>query len=227
MPKRYYRPEDVLPEHAAQVLAFLNAAESAAEIAEAVEIPGELDIGPILSQRILNRRDQLGGFTDLRQIRAIPLIGPERFTEIVACLSDAPLPWAQSDPDELLAEVQALRSELQTLRGALAAPPRVRIRAIQQSPYLGQIVNLVVSVTEADGNRPRPDAPVTVVASGGTLRTIDGTISREGSSVTTRTDGTGMANLRLFPALSEDLLPVQENSLQATLRQLPSDATTP
>src|SRR5215210_5224405 len=94
MPKEYLRPEDVLPEHAREVLDFLNAAETAEQIAAAVEIPDELDVGVRLAQRILDRRQQLGGFTDLEQVDAIPLIGPERFTEIVVTLSGARAPAA-------------------------------------------------------------------------------------------------------------------------------------
>jgi hypothetical protein len=87
--ERYLRPEDVSPDHAREVLGFLNTAGTAEQIAAAVEIPGELDVGVRIAQRILARRQQLGGFTDLEQVDAIPLIGPERFTEIVVTLSGA------------------------------------------------------------------------------------------------------------------------------------------
>src|SRR5690606_19852793 len=125
------------------VLEFLNAARTAQEIADAVEIPGEPDIGLILGQRLLEQRDRVGGYTDLRQIREIRLIGPERFTEIVACLSDAPLPWGEDEPDDLRLELQALRREIENLKGVLAATPRVRLRALQSQSYLGQATNLV------------------------------------------------------------------------------------
>src|SRR5919202_781714 len=94
MPKEHLRPEDVRPEHAREVLGFLNAAETAEQIAAAVEIPGELDVGVHIAQRILGRRQQLGGFTDLGQVDAVPLVGPERFTEIVVTLSGARAPAA-------------------------------------------------------------------------------------------------------------------------------------
>lgn len=227
MAKRYYAPEDVLPEHAAQVFAFLNSVETPEEIDRAVEIPGEPDVGIILGRRLIETRDRLGGFTNLRQILDVPMIGPERFTEIVACLSDAPLPWGQPEPDDVMLELRALRAEVQRMKGVLVAAPRVRLRALQPSSYLGQALNIVVQVTEADGVRPRPDAAVTLVAIGGGLRTVDGSVVREGRSVTTRTDGVGMARAILQPETAEDLTPVQYASLQDTLRLLPPDAPTP
>src|SRR5919202_3463443 len=107
MPKEHLRPEDVSPEHAREVLDFLNSAKTAEQIAAAVEIPGELDVGVRIAQRILDRRRQLGGFTDLQQLDAIPLVGPERFTEIVTTLSGARVPRASQAPSmaELLREI--------------------------------------------------------------------------------------------------------------------------
>src|SRR5690606_21872985 len=189
----------------------------------AVSVAGEPDVGPILAGRILARRDELGGFTDLRQLRDIPLIGPERFSEIGACLSDAPLPWGQSTPDDVLQEVRALRRELEQVRSGPAAAPRVRLRALQPHPHLGQLVNLVALVTEANGVRPLVDAPLTLVASEGRLRAVDGATLREGRSITTRTDGAGMARALLLPPLTEELLPLQEDALQTALRALPAD----
>lgn len=77
---------------AGEVLDFLNSAETAEQIAAAVEIPGEPDVGVRIAQRILDRRGQLGTFTDLRQVADVPLVGPERFTEIVTTLSGARVP---------------------------------------------------------------------------------------------------------------------------------------
>ena len=78
-------PQDLTPAQAARVLDFLNSAASAAEIAAKVEFPGELDIGVRLGQRLLDARTALGGrYTHLAQVDAVPLIGPERFTEICA-----------------------------------------------------------------------------------------------------------------------------------------------
>jgi DNA uptake protein ComE-like DNA-binding protein len=49
-------------------------------------------VGVRIAQRILDRRGQLGTFTDLRQVADVPLVGPERFTEIVTTLSGARVP---------------------------------------------------------------------------------------------------------------------------------------
>lgn len=86
MTENYIKPEDVSPEDAQKVLDFLNSAESAEEIASAVEIPDERDVGIIVAQHILDRRKELGEFTNLQQVADVRQVGPERFTEIVMTL---------------------------------------------------------------------------------------------------------------------------------------------
>lgn len=54
-------PADLTPAQAARVLALLNAAASAQTLADAIEIPGELDIGVRLAQRLLDARAAAGG----------------------------------------------------------------------------------------------------------------------------------------------------------------------
>jgi polyhydroxyalkanoate synthesis regulator phasin len=225
MTEEYLRPEDVRPEHAREVLDFLNAAQTAEQIAAAVEIPGEPDIGVRLGQRILDRRQQLGSFTNLRQIDAIPLIGPERFTEIVITLSGARAPRAPLT--ELLREIHALREQVKALQTAIGDRPQVALDALQERPFLGQAVNLVATVTEAGGERPQIDAPLTLTTTWGRLRATDGPTTREGNSVTTRTDGNGMARALLLPPTSEDLLPVQQDTLETALRTLDPEAAAP
>ena len=229
MPKEHLRPEDVSPEHAREVLDFLNAAENAEQIAAAVEIPGELDVGVRIAQRILDRRRQLGGFTDLQQLDAVPLVGPERFTEIVTTLSGARVPRAPQAPSmaELLREIHALREQVKALQTAIGGQPRAVLSALQERPFLGQAVNLVVTVTEAGTERPRIDAPLTLTTTWGRLRAVDGSTTREGNSVVTRTDGNGMAHALLLPPTSEDLFPVQQDTLETALRVLDPDAATP
>jgi hypothetical protein len=80
-------PEDVSPEDAQKVLDFLNDATSPKEIADAVEIPYERDVGEGVAQCIYAKRDELGRFTDLQQVADVHLVGPERFTEIIVTLS--------------------------------------------------------------------------------------------------------------------------------------------
>jgi hypothetical protein len=221
--ERYLRPEDVRPEHARQVLRFLNSAQTAEQIAAAVEIPGEPDVGIRLSQRILDRRRQLGTFTNLGQVAEVPLIGPERFTEIVVTLSDAGVPLSEV----LLDEIRELREQVRSLQATLGKQPTVTVRALQEEPFLGQAVNLVVTAIEAGGKRPRVGAPLTLFTTFGRLRASDGLISREGNAVTVRTDGNGVARALLLPPVSEDITSVQQDTLEVALRLLDPDARTP
>jgi hypothetical protein len=226
--EEYLRPEDIRPEHAREVLDFLNSAERAEQIAAAVEIPGEPDVGVRIAQRILDRRNQLGGFTDIRQVADIPLIGPERFTEIVTTLAGAQVPRAPQEPSaELLREIRALREQVKSLQAAIGDRPRVTMRALQEQPFLGQTVDLVITVIEAGGKRPRVGAPLTLITTWGRLRAADGLISRDGNAVTVRTDGNGTARALLLPPVSEDLLRVQQDTLEVALRLLDPDALTP
>jgi len=226
--EEYLRPEDIRPEHAREVLDYLNSAESAEQIAAAVEIPGEPDVGARIAQRILDRRDQLGGFTDIRQVADIPLIGPERFTEIVTTLSGAQVLRASQEPSaELLREIRALREQVKSLQVAIGDRPRVTMRALQEQPFLGQTVDLVITVIEAGGKRPRVGAPLALITTWGRLRAADGLISRDGNAVTVRTDGNGTARALLLPPVSEDLVRVQQDTLEVALRLLDPDALTP
>lgn len=86
MAENYIKPEDVSPEDAQKVLSFLNSAKSAEEIARTVEIPEERDVGTTVAQHLLDKREELGGFTDLKQVATVVAVGPERFTEIVTTL---------------------------------------------------------------------------------------------------------------------------------------------
>ena len=192
--EEYLLPEDVGRERAREILDFLNAAETAEQIAEAVEIPDELDVGIRIAQRILDRREQLGGFTNLQQVADVPLVGPERFTEIFTTLSSPPAPEVPSAPSAaLLREVRALREQVKALQEAVGGQYRVVLRALQERPFLGQAVNLVATVTEVGRGRPRVDAPLTLTTTWGRLRAAEGLTLREGSSVTVRTDGNGRA----------------------------------
>jgi len=89
MAENYIRPEDVSPQDAKKVLYFLNAAQTAEEIAETIEIPGERDVGIRVAQNILDRRQELGGFKNLAEVADVPHVGPERFTEIITILASA------------------------------------------------------------------------------------------------------------------------------------------
>jgi len=82
----YIKAEDVPEEQAKRILDFLNSAKTVEEVADAVEFPGERDVGVKTAQQILAARDKLGRFTDLKQVESVRQVGPERFTEIVKAL---------------------------------------------------------------------------------------------------------------------------------------------
>jgi hypothetical protein len=116
---------------------------------------------------------------------------------------------------------------VKALQTSIGDRPQVVLDALQERPFLGQAVNLVATVTEAGGERPRIDAPLTLTTTWGRLRAVDGPTTREGNSVTTRTDGNGMARALLLPPTSEDPLPVQQDTLEIALRALNPGAATP
>jgi hypothetical protein len=224
--KRYLAPEDVAEEFARQTIDAVNAMRSARQLADAVDVPGEPDIGIRLAQRILDRRDELGGFTSLQQIYDVPLIGPERFTELVVCLSDAP--W----PDRPVSPSEALRREFEQLRrhvaalGAIDAGRRVTLTAVQPQPFLGQTVTLVVEVTDGAG-RPGVDVPVTLLATRGRLSASDGYTTTAGHLITARTGVSGRLRVTLTLPPTEPLTEVQQSALARAVSQLGDAPDTP
>jgi hypothetical protein len=88
---REKRPENANPQKIAKstarkVLSFLNAAQSAEEIASAVEFKGERDVGTKVAESLLDRRARLGGFHNLSEVAATPQVGEMRFSQIVTAL---------------------------------------------------------------------------------------------------------------------------------------------
>jgi len=81
--KAYLRPQDVEPAEAIRVLAFLNTAQTARGIVDAIKLAGGGDVGIRVAQSILNRRVQLGKFTDLKQVTSVTQVGARRFTKII------------------------------------------------------------------------------------------------------------------------------------------------
>ena len=81
--KAYLRPQDVKPAKAVRVLLFLNTAQTTREIVDAIKLAGGRDVGIRVAQSILNRRVQLGKFTDLKQVTSVAQVGARRFTKIV------------------------------------------------------------------------------------------------------------------------------------------------
>ena len=223
----YLEPRDVTAGDAQKVLDFLNAAATAEEIATAVEFPNELDVGLRVSARILARRAQLGKFTSLQQVADVPQVGPERFTEIVVALARVHLAGLATVPlvADLQRQLRELQDELAALR-AVAARPVVTVQALVEGPFLGEVVPLVVTVVDAEGE-PAVDAAVDLVATWGRLRASDGYSVDEGAALTVRTDIFGRLEATLTPPTSEDLQDVQQAALETSLATLDHSAPTP
>lgn len=226
----YLRPQDVSQADAQKVLDFLNAAETAEEIAEAVEVPGEPDVGIIVAQRLLNRRNELGGFTDLQQVADVPQVGPERFTEIVITLSGASVPQRTELTSalyvQLLREIRALRETVESLTALSQARHRVTLRPVQTRPFLGQPVTIVATVTDHEG-RPQVNVPITFVTMWGRLQKPEPYAVRQGTNVAARTGVNGTAEVTLIPPTSENLTEGQQGALETMLRFLNTDAAMP
>lgn len=146
MTENYIKPEDVSPEDAQKVLDFLNSAQSAAEIAEAVEIAHERDVGIIVAQHILDRRKQLGKFTNLQQVADVWQVGPERFSEIISTLRER-------QPAETAATTSAEQEEVPDVALPEMSLPRMtssteiaqyeyRFRSSTSKDQMGEVVGL-------------------------------------------------------------------------------------
>nr|MBP8217917.1 hypothetical protein [Thauera sp.] len=216
MPIVYLQPSDLSAVQAARVLAFLNAASSAAQLDRDIEFPGEPDIGLRLGQRLLDARAALGGqFTDIVQVRAIRLIGPERFTEIcVAALGLEPTRWVElfygGDPYATPTETG--------LALTLALHP--------QDAWLGEPRTLRLQVND-HGGTPRAGVAVTVQTSIGRLVYLYGFRRIEGQAVTVLTGGDGSAELELLTPPSEPLTEYQQAALETALGGLDPQAAHP
>ena len=121
--------------------------------------------------------------------------------------------------------MRELQDELAALR-AVAARPVVTVQPLVEAPFLGEVVPLVVTVVDADGE-PAVDAAVDLVATWGRLRASDGYSVDEGAALTVRTDIFGRAAATLTPPTSEDLQDVQQAALETSLATLDHAAPTP
>jgi hypothetical protein len=225
MTELYLLPENVNAEHTAQVLEFLNAATSAAEIAAAVELPDELDVGLRVAARILARREQLGGFTTLEQVYAVPYVGPERFTEIVTNLSGA-RPPQRFDEQIDRALLSQLTQRLNTLEAQLKGSATIRLTALNPDVWLGQDIVLLAAVADARG-KPLIETAVTFVTTWGRLQGRAGLRSVTGNSVTLKTDHLGMCKLRLTAAIGESLTEAAQAALSSALTVLGAGSVGP
>ena len=216
MPIVYLQPSDLSAVQAERVLAFLNAATSAEQLARDIEFPREPDIGVRLGQRLLDARAALGGsFSDILQVRAVRLIGPERFTEIcVAALGLDPTRWV-----ELFYGGEALATPTESgLVLSLALHP--------QDAWLGEPRTLRLQVDD-HGGTPRAGVAVTVQASLGRLVYLYGFHRIEGQAVTVLTGSDGSAELELLTPPTEPLTENQQAALETALAALDPRAAHP
>jgi hypothetical protein len=225
MAETYLLPENIAASDAAMVLAFLNAARNAQEIADAVELNGEADKGLRLANRLLERRELLGGFSTLEEVYAVPLIGPERFTELVTRVSKARPPPAFDDQADrnLLAQISQRLSQLEQ---KVEAGPTIRLRALNGDALLGQDTIILAQLTGPDG-RPLVDQSLTAMSSWGLLSGRAGLRTVEGNSVTVRSNHQGICQLRLAATPGKTLSDVDRASLSRALGVLGSPGDTP
>jgi hypothetical protein len=218
----FLEPGDVGPADASAVLRVLNEASTAAELAAAIELPGWPDIGVRLADRLLRRREQLGGrFTDLAEVAAVPLIGPARFTHLVVAITGAsPEEVAGRVPDDLRAEIAALRTEVATLAAAVRpVMPTLRLRS--GGRWLGEPAQLVAGVASRGAG-----APLLVVADTGRLQTTADGTPIGGRAVLVTTGALGEAEFTWLPPATDRLDPGQRAALAARLPLL-GDAAAP
>jgi hypothetical protein len=198
------------------VLDFLHRASSAEQLGRDIEFPDEPDIGVRLGQRLLDARAALGGaYTDIAQVRAVRLIGPERFTEIcVGALGLDVRRWV-----ELFYGGAPLAVQAET---GLA----VSLDVLPQPAWLGQPLAVTVRVRDQGGS-VRAGVPVTVQSGVGRLVYMFGFSRIEGQAVTVVTGADGTADLELITPPAEPLSEIQQAALITALARLDAGAPDP
>ena len=230
MIKNFIKPEDVSPIDAEKVFEFLNSAQTAGEIAQRIEFPGELDIGEKLAARILTGRDAVGGeFSTLQQIADIPYIGPERFTEIIAALTGYPL-YIEPESEKiayLFREFSQLRERLEKASPGLSGQYHIRLMPAVIDAFEGSSIIISAMVTDALTGKPKSVTPLTLVSTYGTLESYEGYDTSTGNPVTAITSLSGIAKYVLFSPLRGQLKGRQAAILESGLGRLNSNAPTP
>ena len=216
MPIVHLNPSDLSAIQAQQVLDFLNRATSAQQLGREIEFPGEPDIGVKLGQRLLDARSALGGsFTAIVQVRAVRLIGPERFTEIcVAALGIDPLRWVQQFD----------------AGSPMSVPPEaglaVSLEVRPQPAWLGQPLALLLRVADRD-DQPCAGVAVTLQTGAGSLVWMYGYSRIEGAALTVLTGADGVAEIELVRNPSEPLSDLQQAALATAFASLDANAPDP
>ncbi|MBV1878734.1 MAG: hypothetical protein KUG79_13920 [Pseudomonadales bacterium] len=241
MAEIYLAPADINAIDTAKVLAFLNSVQTAQQIASRVEIPDELDIGIKLGQRIINARAELGGaYFSLAQLMAVPLIGPERFTEIVTeitgksaldVLVEGVSPGiGGSGAAQLLAlttQFEQLQKQLDTAEELAPGRYRIEMRLIDENPFLGQIVTLKLTVVDRYRRLTKTNMPLTIETSQGNLHYARGYKVSKGAVVKARTGLDGQVIVKLHTPTIEPLTIDQQNALSNVLAKINHTARVP
>ncbi|MGD8543276.1 MAG: hypothetical protein PVI39_13355, partial [Desulfobacteraceae bacterium] len=177
----------------------------------------------------LERRAALGGaFANLQQVRAVPLVGPERFTEIVTALTGRRPPGAAAPQgDALLAELRELRAAVAALQAAAPTGLRVSLHGLREMGFLGQPLPLLVTVSDAASGKPQPHAALTLTTSWGDLQSFAGFGMQFGPVLSLRTNPLGEARMTLRTPTCEALTGAQQAALETALRGLDPAAATP
>jgi hypothetical protein len=210
-----------------RVLRFVNEASSAAAIASHVEFPHELDIGLRLAGRILDHRARIGGrFDSVHQLLEVPLIGPERFTELVSAILGWPLVNGGDDASDLRLELARMRLELRALRDRLAGP-RLHIVPVLEGRFVGQPCSFLIRVTDPISAAPVVDAAVWVQADWGVLAHHRDFTAESGRAIEVRTDIDGQATVVLNAPPTEQLRVEEGAALETALELLDADARIP
>jgi hypothetical protein len=237
MAEVYLTPQDVPDGDAQLVLVFLNRARSAKEIADRVEIANETDVGLQLAKRILKARAQQNEvFVDLGQVYAVPLIGPERFTEIVTAITGktALEILLASGRHNLPAEVVNITRQLDSLRQLIDDLQRfdqhryhIDFQTMNKTPYLGEIVTLKLRVVERISKTPQVDMPVTLETNWGFLQFSKNFRMSSGTVISGRTGVDGEFTCRLHAPTTEPLTRDQQNELSNAVAKLGSAGLLP
>jgi hypothetical protein len=123
----------------------------------------------------------------------------------------------------LESQVEELRRELEEMRAATASRPRLRLAALEASPYLGQSVALTATAAQADG-APLAGVTLTLVTSWGELYGEDDPLEGGSIAAVTGPDGTVRATLRPRVSLDDS---EEQDALEAELAQLNPAAARP
>jgi len=89
IPDAYSRPRAIDSIKAVKALALLNSLNTPNEVKNAITMRnGERLLSIRIAQRILNKKEELGGFKDLKQVAAVPGVGIKKMNAIIYALGD-------------------------------------------------------------------------------------------------------------------------------------------